>query len=381
MNKNQKIKVAMLIQRYHPHIGGAERQLQALAPLLTALDIELHIVTRKLPNTRSFEYIDGIPVYRLPISKSKILSSLSYTITAQKLLNQIRPDLIHAHELLSPTTTAYLAKKIFKIPFVTQVHLGGKDNGEIHRLQKKFLGNLRLNTFSKSADQFIVISREIDQELADLSVSKRKRQFIPNGVDTDLFTPVPIEQKMLLRKQHNMGMDIPLAIIAARLEPQKRPDWIIDIWPEIRKAFPMAELYVLGEGSLKKPLMENAGEGIRFLGGVDDVKPYLQMADVFVLPSMAEGLSIAILEAQACGLPVLASDLSCNLDLINHGINGALFNKNDKNDLKRNLLELFSQWTCLPQMGMEARSHVVNHFSLKATAENLHSLYHAVLEG
>jgi glycosyltransferase involved in cell wall biosynthesis len=107
-HSRNKIRVAMIIQSYHPRVGGAERQLAALAPLLQAQGVDVHILTRRYAGLKSFEVIDGIPVHRLPIPGSRPVASLSFSLSAQPLLYRLKPNLVHAHELLSPTTTAVI---------------------------------------------------------------------------------------------------------------------------------------------------------------------------------------------------------------------------------------------------------------------------------
>jgi glycosyltransferase involved in cell wall biosynthesis len=159
----------MIIQAYHPHVGGAERQLMALVPLLQARGVEINILTRRYPGLKPFEMIGGAPVHRLPIPGPKPVASTAFTLAALPLLARLRPHVIHAHELLSPTTTAVAAKRLYNTPVVAKVLRGGV-LGDIDKLQKKPLGQRRLATFRRQVDAFITISQEIDDELAALGV-------------------------------------------------------------------------------------------------------------------------------------------------------------------------------------------------------------------
>src|SRR5687768_17273455 len=170
------IRVAMLIQRYHPHIGGAEQQLAALAPLLQARDIEVTVMTRRYPGLQPFETVKGVPVYRLPIPGPKPLASMAFTLFALPLLRRLRPDVIHAHELLSPTTTAVAAKRLLGIPVVAKVLRGG-ELGDLAKLKRKAFGQGRIRNFQKHVDAFVVISREIDAELAEIGALPGQRAF------------------------------------------------------------------------------------------------------------------------------------------------------------------------------------------------------------
>ena len=87
-------RVAMLIQKYYPHVGGAERQIQRLAPRLQARGFEVCVVTRHETGLPRLEIIDGVSVYRLASPGPKPLAAVFYIWSAAKLLSKLRPDLI-----------------------------------------------------------------------------------------------------------------------------------------------------------------------------------------------------------------------------------------------------------------------------------------------
>ena len=156
------IRVSMIIQGYHPRIGGAERQLAALAPLLQARDIDVNVLTRRYPGLKPFEIINNVPVYRLPIPGPTPIGSLIFMLAALRLLWQLRPHLIHAHELLSPTMTAVNAKRLLGIPVAAKVLRGGV-LGDVMKLKRNALSARRLNSYRSQVDRFIVISQVISQ--------------------------------------------------------------------------------------------------------------------------------------------------------------------------------------------------------------------------
>ncbi len=370
------LRVAMIIQAYHPHVGGAERQLAALAPLLADRGVEAHILTRRYPGLKGFEMVAGMPVHRLPIPGSKVTASLSFTLAALPLLRRLRPDVIHAHELLSPATTAVVAKRLFGIPVVAKVLRGG-ELGDIAKLKSRRSGARRLTAFRRHVDAFITISREIDNELAEMGIPPQKRPFIPNGVNVDRFKPVSQAKKQGLRDQLGLPAG-PIAIFTGRLAAEKRVDQLIDRWTAVRAAHPAAALLILGTGEQEPLLRKRAGDGVHFLGRVEDVVPYLQAADLFVLPSATEGLSNALLEAMAVGLTAVATNVGGAPDVIAHGRNGWLIAPDQPEALQAALVSLLGDAARRTQMGELARAKVARQYALAAVAENLHGLYEAV---
>lgn len=369
--------MAMIIQRYSPHIGGAERQLASIAPRLIEKGVDIHILTRRYTTLPSFERIQNIPVYRLPAYGPKPIASLMFTSTAVPLLHRLQPDVIHAHDILSPTTTAAIAKGLFGTPIVTKVLLGGMDQGELTRLMKKPFGKTRMAIFRKEVDAFITISHEIDHELTQAGIPSQNRYYIPNGVDTIRFTPITLEERKVLRRQLSLP-DVPIAVFAGRLEQQKRVDHLVAAWPPVRAKIPDALLLIAGTGSQEKALQSLASDGIQFLGSVKDMLPYLQSADLFVLPSAAEGLSNALLEALACGLPAIATCVGGNPEVVIPNETGLLVPPDDLPALQEALISLLGNPTQCLYLGLQGREHVVRNYDLNLTVEKLLTLYQTI---
>jgi len=370
----------MLSHGYYPRIGGVERQLAAVVPLLQARGVEPYVLTRRLRGTQRFETVGGAPVYRLPVPGPKPLASLTFTLSALPLIKRLNPDLIHAHELISPATTAIAARKLFGIPVVATVHGSGLSS-DVLRLKRRFLGKTRLKILCREIAAFCVISAVIDRELATEGVPVQKRISIPNGVDTGRFAPLAPAQKKALRSRLALPAEARIVIFVGRLAPEKRVDLLTGIWRSVRQAVPRALLLILGSGPEEAGLKQRAGDGILFLGSQPDVTPYLQAADLFVLPSAAEGLSLALLEALACGLPVIATSVGGNPEVIRHLETGWLTPPDDPPALTEAIVTLLEDEKLQSKLRENARAHAVQNYSLVKMADRLLDLYRQVLEG
>src|SRR5215211_7223080 len=126
----------MIIQRYLPHRGGAERQLQQLAPRLRDHGYEVCILTRHEKGLLHREVIDGVPVYRLPSIGPKALAAATFTVSALLELTRLQPDLVHAHEILTPSSIATLSKNFNKHPVLVKILRGGV-RGDIYKLKRR----------------------------------------------------------------------------------------------------------------------------------------------------------------------------------------------------------------------------------------------------
>lgn len=373
------MRVAMIIHGYAPRVGGAERQLGALAPVLQTQGVDVSVLTRRLPGTSAFEKIDEVPVYRLPVPGPKPVASLTFTLSALLLLNKLRPDLIHAHELISPATTALTAHYLLNRPLVLTPHLGGP-LGDVQRMRRKTLGGLRLSLFRREAAAFVAISSEIDSELAAAGVPTHRRVLIANGVNPQHFSKPSIEEKRERRKTLGLSPQSCVAVFVGRLVPIKRLDILLIIWPEIRKNCPDAVLLILGSGPLESELKQAAPEGVQFCGSQADVTPYLQAADLFVLSSDSEGLPVSLLEGMACGLPCVATRVGGIPDVIDHGENGWLVPPDDPSSLQQAILTLFNDPILRQRLGQKGRQRVLQKYTVENMAARLIRLYQDILQ-
>jgi len=373
------IRVVTVIHGYYPRVGGAERQMQFLAPRLRERGIELFIITRRYDRSlKPYEEIDGVPVYRLPVPGPKAVASLVFTLYALFTILRLRPHMIHAHEFISPSTVALLSKRWLGIPFVVTLHRSGP-LGDVQKLSRKTSGRLRLDSLRKQTSSFVLISREIEEELTGIGIPPERMTMITNGVDTNVFTPLSLDEKVSLRQKLVLPGSALIGIYTGRLAPEKRVDQLIQVWNKVRSDFPGAELLVLGQGTEDAKLRQLAGEGVRFLGGVDNVTPYLQASDLYVLPSIAEGLSVAMLEAMSCGVPALVTDVGGAREVITHGENGWIIPPDQIVDLEQAIRYLLENQEVRTSIGTAGRKRVMEAFSVKLAVEKLFDLYHQVV--
>ncbi|MFO7546972.1 MAG: glycosyltransferase family 4 protein [Trueperaceae bacterium] len=391
------LKVAMLIQAYHPHVGGAERQLMSLTPLLRERGADVRVFTRAMPPAPREDVVAGARVTRLPVPGPKVIASLAYTAGATAAMRAWRPDVIHAHELLSPTTTAMLARRLFRVPIVAKVLRGGA-LGDVTKLQRTATGRRRLAAAVRDVDAFVVISREIDRELEALGVPASRRHFVPNGVDTARFAPSPVVRRTV-RTRMGVGLDVPVAVYCGRIASEKRVLELAREWTAMRPsappralgadrdagageaAGPEAELWVVGDGPLLDEVRRAAAPSVRIFGPVDRVEEVLAAADLFVLPSDTEGLSNAMLEAMASGLPVVATAVGAAVELLADGRSGVLVQVGDIDGVLEAISGLFGRPGDRHELGTAGRERVRASYDLAATADGLVTLYRALLRG
>jgi len=373
MNKAGKLRVAMIIQTYLPRLGGAEKQLAAVCRRLRARDIETVIITRRYPSLSAFEIIEQTPVYRVPAPQPKALAAFCFILFGLMRIRRIDADILHAHELLSPGDLGILAKKIWKKPLVVKVLRGGK-LGDLDKLHNRQGGELRIRRLRTNVDRFIVISREIERELEDEGIPKHQCQYIPNGVDVELYAPVNEAEKTRLRRTLKLPQGF-LCVYGGRLAPEKGLDLLLQAWKAIAEQDPGAHLLILGSGEMECKLRELAGKQVIFGGFAAETRQYYQAADAFVLPSLTEGLSNAMLEAMSCGLATAATRVGAAADLIDSGKNGLLIPPGNEEQIQKAIMFLIGHPADRARMGAAARERICRDYALDGTAEKLAGLY------
>lgn len=367
----------MISQGYFPVVGGAERQLASLAPRLQRAGVDVAVYTKAHDGARRFERIEDVAVHRQPVSGGKAARSLRFTFGTLRQLRRRRPDVIHAHDLLSPTTTALLAKRLYGVPVVAKVVRGG-EIGDINWLRRRRFGAQRLAWIRARVDRFVCISNEITHELHALGVEPARCVAIPNGVDAQRFRPPQGAERERLRRELGLSAD-PIVVFSGRLAAEKRVDALIALWPEVRRSIPNAGLCLVGTGDQRAALEAQAGPGVRFTGPVDDVAPWLRAADAFVLPSRAEGLSNALLEAMASGLACIATDVGGAPEVIDTDAAGLLIPAGDDMALRDALLAVLGDAPRREAMGIQARRRMLADYALDSVADRLAALYRDVV--
>jgi len=270
MAENQPLRVAMIIQSYLPRLGGAERQLAAVCRKLRMKGIEPAIITRRYRGMQAFELIEQTPVYRVPAPQPKALAAFCFIVFGLLKIQKIKPHILHAHELLSPTDMAILAKKLWGIPVIVKVLRGGR-LGDFYKLNHRKFGKSRIQRLKKNIDIFLAISTEIQMELQDEGIYGNKCRFLPNGVDIDKYRPLTEKGKNLLRRELGLPAGF-ICIFSGRLSPEKGLSTLLSAWQKITKIHSQAHLLILGSGELEIDLRKKIPSQVIFKGYIPEIK-------------------------------------------------------------------------------------------------------------
>lgn len=211
--------------------------------------------------------------------------------------------------------------------------------------------------------------------------------FVPADKAVTLLNAVPVEhfgitepRRQSARQQLGLPADALVVGCVGRLVELKNHAALIRLWPKVLASQPQARLVLIGDGPLRDELQALARSlgveaSVVFAGLRSNVSELLAGLDVFALPSLTEGVSIALLEAGASGLPSLASRVGGNVEVVEHGRSGWLFDIGDEAGLLDGLLQLTGSASLRDQLGQGAQSWVRQHASLDVLRRHYESLY------
>ncbi|MGB2661348.1 MAG: glycosyltransferase family 4 protein [Candidatus Omnitrophota bacterium] len=372
----------MISYEFPPVGGGTGKALLYTAREFVRMGHEVGVLTLRFNGQAREDKIDGIQVFRIPAVRKKIYGSNAWEIItfsfsgffyAGKVAKKFKPDLTMAYFTIPSGLVSLWLKWILRIPFVTL--LRGQDvPGWLPEILKFYhvICKPIIRLVWRESEKVIANSRGL-AEIAKRSAPKMDIPVIPNGIDPELYCPLPGRKKE----------DKVSIIFTGRLRPQKGLNYLIESIGQIKRetqrgSFPDFCLKIAGAGAKEgflKDLVKQKGleKEVRFLGRLDEdelIKAY-QESDIFVNPSLNEGMPNAVLEAMACGLPCMVTDVEGNNELVREGENGLLVPPKDPLALAAAFRKLIENGSLREQMGRRGREIIEEGFSWQRTAEKL----------
>jgi glycosyltransferase involved in cell wall biosynthesis len=292
-----------------------------------------------------------------------------------RLLRGRRVNILHSHtfqssRVASPVGWLCGVRVIIETPHIREFWRKGWFKGRF------FIDR----TVGRFVDRYIAVSQANARYLVEQKgLPQRKVTVIVPGSDLLRFNPNlrgSPEQKQRL----GFGSSDPVLLVAARLEPQKGHRVLIEAMPLVRKQFPGVRLVCLSEGSLRAELerrVEELGLGgaVRFVGFQPDVREWLALADVSVLPSFCEGLPAGAIESLATARPIVATAVDGTPEVVLDGKTGLLVPPGDPKSLAQAICRLLGDSDLRSAMGQAGRRWVVENFSRERLIERTQELY------
>lgn len=341
MNRIQRPRVLMVLEGPYPTVrgGGAEAQVRTLTRAMRSRGQRVTVVvplTVDGPQAR-ISRVDGVPVCRLRFPRVRVIGGPVLWLTLAHFLHRRRHryDVWHVHvarswAVVSAMLGPLLGKRVVvKVSGSWDLEHGALAPAAGHRSSFPYRCLQRVHVWQ-------AISHRVRSTLLARGIPADRVAAIPNAVDTARF-----------RRVQRDAAATPRFVFIGRLVEEKGIATLLDAFGDIAATHPDAQLSIVGTGPLLGSLKERSRalglEGnVSFAGHREDVETILSHADIGVLPSRFEGLSNALLECMAAGLPMVASRISGNEDFVRTGENGWLFEAADRNGLAACLIAAIS---------------------------------------
>lgn len=403
------LKVCMLTTSFPRFTGdSAGTFIYSLAFLLSQKGIRLEIIAPHDPGSRFFEKWGNIHIHRFPyffplkyqrlcyrdgllnnLRNSRLAAvQVPFFVLAEFLyllwiIKKTKTDLVHAHWSVPQGFLSILAKYVLKIPCVISLH--GSDVFGLRHPIFKTLNKLVIRHADACTANSLATAKT-----AQATGASGNLKIVPMGVDPRGFQKSAEADE--LKKKHQLDAEVILSV--GRLIDLKGTEYLIKALPAVLLRFPRAKALIIGSGPRKNQLLDLAKnlrleENIVFIDQIPHVEliEYYAVADVFVLPSIinpkgeTEGFGVVLLEAMACGLPVIGSDVGGIPDIIENGETGLLARQKDPQHLSHQLLRVLSDADLKEKLVGNARKLIETRFSWEIVAGRFIEIYRAALQG
>ena len=385
------LRLALVTRRFWPLVGGAEMVMANLAEELTRQRHQVQIITAQWhPDWPKQISHRGIPVIRLPNPSVRGWGTVRYMMALGRWLRaeENNLDAVYVSMLKHSAVVATSRLQSSPVPIVLRAE-GAGDTGDCAFHETANFGH-RIRRACQGADGFVAPSQQIFDEMISSGFDRDKIRFIPNGVK--IGPQRTREQRREARAALaaanpilTMAESAPLVVFTGRLHPGKGLTKAIRAWPYVLQKFPNARLWLIGEGPQESELTAMIGamglqSRIILPGAFDTVEDVLAAADLFVLPSHYEGMSIALLEAMAAGLPCVVSDIPGNRILIQPEETGLTYPVDGYAELASSLNRVMSDTPLADRLGQAARQRVIDNFSLERSTLDHVALFESLRE-
>ena len=368
----RRLRVAYICQ--HIDVGGAEELIAAYVRRLPARGFDVATICLTRPGriakeiaagTSPFWLVTGEPGPRDPGSFLRLL----------RLLRSLRPDIAHTF-LLVASLYGRLAAIAAGVPIVIAT--------EANMYSRKSLRHVWMERIlARSTYRVIASSRAVQSfASAQMCIPPERMPVLYNAVDVAPLAQAPVRD--VARRELGLQGDAAVIGSVARLTEQKGHRFLLDALPALAEQFPGFRLLVVGDGPLDGALRAQAAalgisDLVRFLGVRRDLPTIFAALDVFVLPSLWEGLPLSLLSAMAFGLPVVATSVGGTVEAVDDGVSGLLVPPRDADTLGGAVGSLLAQPELRARLGRGAQARARARFGLESHLDALSALYRSGL--
>jgi glycosyltransferase involved in cell wall biosynthesis len=359
---------------YPSVVGGIGIHAHMMSTWQVRLGNDVTVFTlgrKKSPKTISE---NGYRVERFPIYFTVCGNSFAPGLIIELLKRKKSVDIIHAHShLFFSTNVCVFIRILHSAPLIITNH------GLISASAPKWLNTLYKKTFSKAtfriADHIICYTDIEKENIAKMGIDPKKISVIHNGIDIRLFAP----------KGYKKSEDKKQILWVGRYVPGKGVEYLIEAFSYVQKKIPGTHLVLIGEGPEKAAIEDRVRKlhlqtSVTFIDHLEneELPEIYKNSDVFVLPSLMEGVPRTILEAMSCGVPVVITDLSHLVGIVEGA--GFVVPPKDPALLSAAIFTILEETSLAEKMGQRGRNRIEQDYSWEDTVEKTFALYESVID-
>ncbi|WP_342525698.1 N-acetyl-alpha-D-glucosaminyl L-malate synthase BshA [Chryseomicrobium sp. FSL W7-1435] len=377
MTDNQK-KLKIGITCY-PTVGGSGIIATELGKQLAQKGHEIHFITSSMP-FRLKGFYQSITYHEVEVNNYSVFQYAPYDIAlANKIaevIDEEQLDVLHMHYAIPHAVCAILARDMAKrdVGIVTTLH--GTDI-TVLGVDSSLKGAIRYGI--EKSDVVTAVSNSLANQTNDLLAPDREIQTVYNFIDTTDYFPQDVSH---LRKILGIGPDEKVLLHVSNFRKVKRVQDIVKTFSYVRKQMP-CKLVLVGDGPERHPILEQAKgtdyeQDILFLGKQENVAELYALADLFLLMSEKESFGLVLLEAMACGVPCIGTDIGGIPEVISHGSNGYVVPKGAVERAALLIVELLTNEKKYKEFQQNALKTVANTFNNDQIISQYEALYYQV---
>ena len=381
--------VLMVTGAFAPEISGGGVQCRTMMQAIGSRATFSVLTTCTDRSLRAEDTIDGRQVTRVFVDVSRRSTKVVAALRTMAFFLRRHRDfqIVHLHGFSQKSILVTWLARLFGKKIVLTMHTAGQDDPEgVQRL-----GALAYRTY-RSADRVIAISDAMAAHYRAARLPPERLRLAANGVDTERFAPVTeIARQQLRRQLGGLPIDVPWVAFVGYFSADKGPDVLYRAWVTLRQrtgreigllyAGATASPYHEVDAQLAIDIREDAAANewahlVRFTGEVAEVERIYQASDIFVMPSSREAFGMALVEAMATELPVIASAIGGVTDVIvDDGRTGVLVPARDPGAIADALQRLLDDPFHATTLGAAARRSVVERYGLNVSADRWLAIY------
>jgi len=375
--------VMMLVNEFPPlPVGGAETQAERLAIYMAGHGWPTWVLTRRAPGLAANEMRQGFQIIRPRTIGSGKIRTLTFMLFALITLYQMRRQyqILHAHLAFGPAFVAVLMGRLLGKRVI--VKLGGSNSiGDVNVSRKTWRGRLRLAAIRRWADVVVVLTDIMRDEALSVGIPLDRVVLFNNGIDSSAYV---FDKTSKAAAKESLGLTGKTVLLfVGRLDPVKSLPTALEALKIALIPCPSLHMLIVGDGPerlLLQDIAENMKGQVTFAGNQKDVQPYLRAADIFVLPSITEGISNALLEAMASGLACVATPVGGNNEVLDKGKYGRMAPALDVQAWSKTLIELAENEQQRLQLGELAKQRILDVYDFNVVGAQYESLYVQLLD-